>query len=72
VLGTGAIEHVDVIRNGKVEHAAKPDKDGDQVRFRWDDPAPVKGAKASYYYVRVVQKDGQMAWSSPIWVQVTD
>jgi hypothetical protein len=23
---------------------------------------------ANYYYVRVLQADGEMAWSSPIWV----
>ncbi len=69
-LGTGAIDRVDVIRDGKVVHTAKPDKAADETRFHWDDPAPSKGEKASYYYVRVVQKDGQMAWSSPIWVQM--
>jgi hypothetical protein len=24
----------------------------------------------SWYYARVVQEDGQMAWSSPVWVTV--
>jgi hypothetical protein len=72
VLGTGPIERVDVIRNGKVLHSEKPDKESNERRFHWDDPAPVKGDKASYYYIRVVQKDGQLAWSSPLWVQVTD
>jgi ABC-type histidine transport system ATPase subunit len=23
---------------------------------------------ANYYYVRVLQADGEMAWSSPVWV----
>jgi hypothetical protein len=32
----------------------------------------VKGDKASFYYVRVVQKDKQMAWSSPVWVRGMD
>ncbi len=27
------------------------------------------GALADWYYVRVVQSNGQMAWSSPIWVE---
>ena len=31
------------------------------------DADPIRG-KESYYYVRVVQMDGQIAWSSPIWV----
>jgi hypothetical protein len=69
VLGTGPIDRVDVIRSGTVVHTEKPAKVVDEVRFHWDDKAPVKGEKASYYYVRVVQKDGQMAWASPIWVK---
>jgi hypothetical protein len=67
-LGTSPIDRVDVIRNGETVHTARPDKSGEEVRFHWDDAAPIKGDKASYYYVRVLQKDGQMAWSSPIWV----
>jgi hypothetical protein len=70
VLGTGPIERVDVIRNGKVVHTEKSDKTPEEMRFHWDDPAPVKGEKASYYYVRAVQKDGQLAWASPIWVRI--
>ena len=27
------------------------------------------GAQADWYYVRVVQANGQIAWSSPIWVE---
>jgi len=29
------------------------------------------GAAANWYYVRVVQANGQLAWSSPIWVERT-
>jgi hypothetical protein len=32
------------------------------------DPAP---APETYYYVRVTQVDGELAWSSPIWVKFT-
>ena len=34
---------------------------------RWQDRQP-KRNQADYYYVRVTQHNGQMAWSSPIWV----
>ena len=27
------------------------------------------GAGESWYYARVLQEDGQMAWSSPMWVK---
>jgi hypothetical protein len=37
---------------------------GRERRVRWTD---VSGAPA-WYYVRVYQTDGEMAWSSPIWI----
>ncbi len=70
VLGTGPLTRVEVLRNGEVVHTAKPEKNESEARFHWDDPSPHKGEKASYYYVRVEQKDGGMAWASPIWVIV--
>jgi hypothetical protein len=68
VLGTADVEAVEVLRDGEVVYTEKPEKKA-EAKFHWDDPAPKKGEKASYYYVRVRQKDGQMAWSSPIWVK---
>src|SRR6185437_13549907 len=69
VLGTSPLDRIDVLRDGEVMHTHRPEKESAEARFHWDDPAPKKGDKASYYYVRVLQKDGQMAWASPIWVQ---
>lgn len=37
------------------------------VDLVWDDDAPDDGAE-HFYYARVVQVDGEAAWSSPIWV----
>ena len=70
VLGLGPIDRVEVIRNGEVSHTERPNPGAAESRFHWEDPAPRKGETPSYYYVRVIQKDGQMAWASPIWVQV--
>jgi len=36
------------------------------AKVRWHDRR--KEAPADWYYVRVTQHNGQMAWSSPIWV----
>jgi hypothetical protein len=72
VLGTGPIDRVDVLRNGAVLYSEKPTKDAVEARFRWEDAEPVKGEKPSYYYFRVLQKNGQMAWASPIWVRGTE
>jgi hypothetical protein len=66
VLGTAPLGIVEILRNGDVVHTER-DK-GDQARFQWEDKNPRRGGKASYYYVRVRQKDGNMAWSSPMWV----
>lgn len=35
--------------------------------LRWEDDATPDGAE-HFYYARVVQVDGEMAWSSPIWL----
>ena len=36
------------------------------AQFTWMDNKLDAGS--NYYYVRVLQRDGQIAWSSPIWV----
>jgi hypothetical protein len=68
VLGTAALERAEVLRDGRVVHTARPAGKEDELRFSWRDPAPPRGGRPSYYYVRVIQRDGQMAWASPLWV----
>ncbi|MCI0456495.1 MAG: DUF3604 domain-containing protein [Gemmataceae bacterium] len=70
VLGTNLLEKVEVLRDGAVVHTQRPAAPSAEARFAWQDPAPRRGEKASYYYVRVTQQDGQMAWASPLWVTV--
>jgi hypothetical protein len=69
VLGTGPLDRVEVLRDGEVVHTETPAKDAAEAKFHWDDPKPKKGEKAGYFYVRVIQKDGEAAWASPIWVR---
>jgi hypothetical protein len=66
VFGTGPLDRIEVLRNGSVVHTEKGT--GAEARVHWEDPAPLKSDRAAHYYVRVRQQDGQMAWSSPIWV----
>ncbi len=68
VLGTNLLDRVEVLRDGAVVHTERPAGPATELRFSWQDPAPRRGDKASYYYVRVLQRDGQMAWGSPFWV----
>ncbi len=65
VIGTGPIERVEVIRNNRFVHTLRPGRAAAEFSFL-DREAP---AGESYYYVRVEQAGGQMAWSSPIWVR---
>lgn len=70
VLGTNLLDKVEILRNNAVVHTQRPTAASTELRFSWQDPAPIKGEKASFYYVRVTQQDGQMAWASPMWVTV--
>jgi hypothetical protein len=64
VEGTGPLTRVSIVKNGRVVYA--PEAVGQATRFTYTDRAPERGT--SYYYLRVEQQDGQIAWSSPVWV----
>jgi hypothetical protein len=34
-----------------------------------DDPIEPRQDRADFYYIRLLQRNGQRAWSSPIWVE---
>ena len=69
--GTANIDRVEVIANGAVIHSCNRHM-GRFTRSAFLLEIPNKGANLAqtsrYYYVRVVQTDGHMAWSSPIWI----
>ena len=64
ILGTAPVRQVDVIRGQDFVYTLQ--NQTDEVDFTFVDQEPRSGE--TYYYVRVQQADGQMAWSSPIWV----
>ncbi|MEZ5352457.1 MAG: hypothetical protein R2762_07455 [Bryobacteraceae bacterium] len=64
-IGTAPIAEIDVIRDNKYVHKVEPNTA--EASFEYVDPSADAGE--SYYYVRVRQTDGQLAWSSPIWVK---
>jgi len=65
VKGTAPLAAVTIVRNEKnyKEFAPKNGKDFEAV---FTDESPVEGENR--YYVRVRQKDGNMGWTSPVWV----
>ena len=42
--------------------------DSAEAGFVYQDQDTPPAKQASFYYVRVEQRDGQLAWSSPVWV----
>lgn len=65
VEGTGPIDKIVIIKDNTFVHTARPNGAKADFEFRDADSRPGE----SYYYVRVQQKEGQLAWSSPIWVR---
>lgn len=75
VAGTTDLAKVEIVRNGKVIKTYEPE--GYSLEFTFDDLTPLtkvvhdnkdKKPPFVFYYLRVTQEDGHMAWSSPIWI----
>jgi hypothetical protein len=64
-IGTGAIKQIDVVKNQKFVYTTRPGTK--EASFDYTDKD--FGGGENYFYVRVMQEDGQLAWSSPIWVK---
>jgi hypothetical protein len=75
IHGTDVVEKIEVIRNNTEVCTYRGESSS--VSFNWSDrqdlnrialPRSMRGGSLTcYYFVRVTQADGQMAWSSPIW-----
>lgn len=65
VRGMESIANIRILRNQQVIYSTGPQPR--ETRFTYVDKAAHPGFK--YYYVRVEQADGELAWSSPIWVR---
>jgi hypothetical protein len=66
VIGTGNIAKIDILRDSEVVQTFKPVGFG--FRTQWTDPNPQPGTH--YYYIRALQADNEIAWGSPIWVEL--
>ena len=64
VLCPADISSVEVCRNNKFIYRNEPEGRSAELTFVDDGALPGR----SYYYVRVIQKDEEIAWSSPVWV----
>ena len=66
VCATSDLSSVTVVKNNDDVHTFTPR--GDHAELVWRDKAIA--CNGDYYYVRVIQGDGERAWSSPIWLDV--
>jgi hypothetical protein len=64
VVGTGQIARIDVVRNNEDWKTLTPGTD--DVEIGLVDEGPL--TPNTYYYLRIAQADGEMAWASPVWV----
>ncbi|MGC9320247.1 MAG: CehA/McbA family metallohydrolase, partial [Armatimonadota bacterium] len=64
VVGTAPIARIDVVRNNVDWRTLSPDRDDSE--FELEDQDGIE--PGSWYYLRVWQADGEMAWSSPVWL----
>ncbi|MBI2805747.1 MAG: hypothetical protein HYX68_12275 [Planctomycetes bacterium] len=65
VVGTNNFAKIDVLRDSQVIATLKPN--GSEYKGRWTEPKAQDGTH--YYYIRILQTDGEIAWGSPIWVR---
>ena len=62
-IGTAPIDRLELIHDGEAVAVHRPDPGHAIAELVSADPSP------GYRYVRVVQTDGHLAWSSPIWIE---
>ena len=64
-IGTGRIKQVVIVKNQEFVYTGHPNSDETTFEFVDRDFEP----GSNYYYLRVVQDNNMVAWSSPIWVE---
>jgi len=75
--GTAPLDRIDIIRNNKVVHTLEGNgrldvceawEDTEDIEKTWLPPAKFCENPFTFYYIRVIQIDKDVAWASPIWI----
>jgi len=64
VVAPTPIDKVELVRDGQFVYS-QPGGGGQRLEFTWAD----NGAPGGYYYLRTALANGELAWTSPIWVE---
>ncbi|HUE17917.1 MAG TPA: hypothetical protein VMR25_27425 [Planctomycetaceae bacterium] len=67
-IGTEKIANVTLVRNNEYVFSSTPRTE--ETTLEYTDEKPKTG-QPTLYYVRLEQTDGQLAWSSPVWITYT-
>lgn len=76
IAGTSPLEEVTIFRNGTPLKTFNDQKETFSFEVYDDEPlekivlAPDLEKPFAYYYVRILQKNGHVAWGSPIWIDL--
>jgi len=65
IHGTAPVAKVHVIRDNAYAFSTEPNRAEVALSYSDDDAKP---GESHYYYVRVEQADGNLAWGSPLWI----
>jgi hypothetical protein len=68
LTGSAPFARVTIVKDGKDVFYIDPKSK--EVNFQWQEKASAERSGASYYYVRGEQTDGQLVWTSPMWITV--
>ena len=68
VIGTAPLQSVTLVRNNQDYYQAEGNGHKMELTFQCGKEEPPR--ETDCYYVRVIQQDGEMAWSSPIWITI--
>jgi len=78
-VGEQPLQKIEIVRNGEDVHTHEAASDDES--FEWMDTSPFDeialasrfhdGQRFIFYYMRVTQQDGELAWASPIWIVET-
>src|SRR5260221_13691747 len=58
-VGTDSLETIDILKDSKVVESLHPKQK--EFKGKWVDPNPTTGVH--YYYVRIQQQNGELAWA---------
>ena len=65
VTGTAPLQRLELVKSGEVVYEQQCRGMSESL-----DVAEADGEGPAFYYLRAFQTDGEMAWSSPVWVEV--